>query len=122
MLPLLNTPQAWQVLGLAILMEVAGTTCMRLSEGLTRPAPSVLIFVFYAASFALNTMVVRTLGLSITYAVWSGAGTVLTALIGYGWFKEPATALKMASAGLIVLGVVGMHAASRSAALPSHAG
>ena len=43
----------------------------------------VLIFVFYAISFALNTLVIRTLGLSVVYAVWSGVGTVLTALIGY---------------------------------------
>lgn len=118
MLPILTLSQAWLVLGMAIVAEVAGTTCMRLSEGLTRLLPSLLIFVFYAVSFALNTMVVRTLGLSITYAVWSGAGTVLTALIGIYWFKEPATALKMASAGLIVMGVVGMHAASRAVASP----
>jgi small multidrug resistance pump len=113
MLPLLNTTQAWWVLSLAILFEVGGTTCMRLSEGFTRPTPSLLIFVFYAGSFALNVMVVRVLGLSIAYAVWSGAGTVATALIGYLYFREPVTALKVASAGLIVLGVVGMHLASR---------
>lgn len=113
MLPLLNTSQAWWVLSLAIVFEVAGTVCMRLSEGFTRLTPSVLIFVFYALSFSLNVMVVRVLGLSIVYAVWSGVGTVATALIGYLYFREPATALKMASAGLIVLGVMGMHLASR---------
>jgi len=41
-------------------------------------------------------------------------GTLATAAIGYGWFQEPATALKVASAGLIILGVVGMHMASRA--------
>ena len=116
MMPLLNTNQAWWVLSLAIVFEVAGTVCMRLSEGFSRLTPSVLIFVFYACSFALNTMVVRVLGLSVVYAVWSGVGTVATALIGYLYFREPATALKMASAGLIVLGVMGMHLASRQAA------
>jgi small multidrug resistance pump len=113
MMPLLNTSQAWWVLSLAIVFEVAGTVCMRLSDGFSRFTPSVLIFVFYACSFALNVMVVRVLGLSIVYAVWSGVGTVATALIGYLYFREPATALKMASAGLIVVGVMGMHAASR---------
>jgi len=115
MLPHLNVSQAWSVLGVAILFEVAGTTCMRLSEGFSRLTPSVLIFVFYAISFAMNTMVIRTLGLSVVYAVWSGAGTVLTAMIGYWYFKEPATALKLASAGLIVIGVFGLHASSRVA-------
>lgn len=108
--------QAWAVLSLAIVLEVAGTTCMRLSEGFTRLTPSVLIFVFYAASFALNTMVIRTLGLSVVYGVWSGVGTVLTALIGFLWFREPATAVKLASIGLIVIGVMGLHASSRMAA------
>ena len=106
--------QAWTLLAVAILFEVAGTTCMRLSEGFTRLTPSVLIFVFYGVSFALNTFIMRTLGLSVVYAVWSGVGTVLTALIGYLYFKEPASALKIGSAALIVLGVVGMHAASRT--------
>jgi small multidrug resistance pump len=87
---------------------------MRLSEGFSRVTPSVLIFVFYAASFALNTLVIRTLGLSVVYAVWSGVGTVLTALIGFLYFKEPATTLKMISIGLIVIGVFGLHAASRN--------
>jgi small multidrug resistance pump len=115
MLPLLNSTQAWWVLSLAIAFEVAGTVCMRLSEGFSRLTPSLLIFVFYACSFALNTMVVRVLGLSVVYAVWSGVGTVATALIGYLYFREPATALKLASAGLIVLGVMGLHVASRQA-------
>jgi small multidrug resistance pump len=113
-LPQLSLAQAWWVLGAAILLEVGGTTCMRLSEGFSRWLPSLLIFVFYAGSFALNVMVVRVLGLSITYAVWSGAGTLATGLIGWAWFNEPATGLKLASAGLIVLGVVGMHLASRA--------
>lgn len=109
----MTAAQAWWILSAAIALEVAGTTCMRLSEGFSRVVPSVLIFVFYAASFALNTLVVRTLGLSVVYAVWSGVGTVLTAAIGIWYFKEPATAVKLACIGLIVIGVIGLHGASR---------
>lgn len=112
----LTVSQAWAVLAVAIVLEVAGTTCMRLSEGFSRLTPSVLIFVFYALSFAANTIIIRTLGLSVVYAVWSGVGTVLTALIGFLYFKEPATALKLVSAGLVVIGVMGLHAASRQTA------
>ena len=72
MMPLLNVSKAWAVLSVAIVLEVAGTVCMRLSEGFSRVTPSVLIFVFFGLSFTLNTMVVRTLGLSVVYAVWSG--------------------------------------------------
>ncbi|MEO8281639.1 MAG: multidrug efflux SMR transporter [Ideonella sp.] len=116
MLPTLTASQAWVVLSGAIVLEVGGTTCMRLAEGFTRLTPSILIFVFYAGSFLLNTVVVRTLGLSVVYAVWSGVGTVLTALIGFLYFREPATAIKLASIGFIVIGVLGLHAASRTPA------
>lgn len=113
MLPQLSVNAAWAALAVAILLEVGGTTSMRLSEGLSRPGPSAAMFAFYALAFVLNAMIIRTLGLSVVYAVWSGAGTVLTAMVGYLYFKEPATTLKIASAGLIVLGVIGMHAGSR---------
>jgi small multidrug resistance pump len=113
-LPPLNLSQAWWVLAAAIVLEVGGSTCMRLSDGFSRPLPSVLIFVFYAGAFALNVMVVRVLGLGTTYAVWSGVGTLLTALIGCLLFGEPATMLKLASTGLIIAGVVGMQLASRA--------
>lgn len=104
--------QAWAVLASAIVPEVAGTTCVWLSEVLTRVVPSMLIFVFCALSFALNT-IIRTLGLSVVCPVWAGVGTVLTAPIGFLCFKEPATAFKLVSIGLTVIGVMGLHAASR---------
>ncbi|MBK7061622.1 MAG: multidrug efflux SMR transporter [Rubrivivax sp.] len=114
LLPKLSVSHPWWVLAVAIAFEVAGTTAMRLSEGFSRWLPSLLIFVFYAFSFALNTMIIGRLGLSVVYAVWSGVGTVATALIGVFYFREPATALKMASITLIVVGVFGLHAATRS--------
>lgn len=105
--------QAWALLAAAIAFEICGTVCMRLSDGFSRLTPSVLIFVFYGISFALNTCVIRVLGLSTVYAVWSGVGTVATAAIGFFYFKEPATALKLASISLVVVGVIGIHASSR---------
>jgi small multidrug resistance pump len=106
--------QAWWLLAAAIVFEIAGTVCLRLSDGLSRLTPSLLILVFYAVSFGLNSFVVKTLGLSVVYAVWSGVGTVATAAIGICYFKEPATALKLASIGLVVIGVLGVHAGSRA--------
>lgn len=105
--------QAWTLLAIAIALEVMGTTCMKLSQGFTRPVPSVAMFAFYGLAFACNTIAIKTLDLSITYAVWSGVGTIATAFIGMYFFKEAATALKMASISLIVVGVFGLHAASR---------
>ena len=105
--------QAWMLLSVAIVLEVAGTTCMKLSNGFSRPIPSVAMFAFYGLAFACNTVAVKTLDLSITYAVWSGVGTIATACIGIFYFKEAATALKLVSISFIVMGVFGLHAASR---------
>lgn len=99
----------WLYLILAILLEVCGTTCMKLSEGFTKTIPSILLFVFYTLSFGMLTMALKKLDVSVAYAVWSGMGTALIATIGVLWFKEPVTALKLISLGLIILGVVGLN-------------
>ena len=109
--PTLN--QAWALLSVAIAFEVVGTTCMKLSHGFTNLVPSVMMFLFYGLAFSCNTFATKTLDLSITYAVWSGVGTVATAFIGIYFFKEPGTTLKLVSITLIFIGVMGLHSASR---------
>ena len=99
----------WLYLVLAILLEVSGTTCMKLSEGFTKTVPSILLFVFYTLSFCMLTLALKKIDVSVAYAVWSGVGTALVATIGVLWFKEPATALKLISLGLIIIGVVGLN-------------
>jgi len=99
----------WLYLILAILLEVSGTTCMKLSEGFTRVVPSILIFVFYTLSFGMLTLALKRIDVSVAYAVWSGMGTALIATIGVLWFKEPITALKLISLALIIGGVVGLN-------------
>ena len=94
---------------LAILFEVSGTTSMKLSEGFTRFWPSVLIFVFYAISFAAMTLCLRQIHISVAYAVWSGLGTFLIAVIGTIYFKEPLTLVKIVSLALIIIGVIGVN-------------
>ena len=94
---------------LAIVLEVCGTTSMKLSEGFAKLLPSILIFVFYGLSFASLTIALKSIDVSIAYAVWSGVGTALIAAIGILWFKEPSGALKLASLALIIIGVVGLN-------------
>ncbi|MEL0110650.1 MAG: multidrug efflux SMR transporter [Rickettsiales bacterium] len=96
------------ILGLAIGLEVAGTISMKLSDGFSKLVPSILIFVFYAASFAALTFTLKKIEISVAYAVWSGVGTALIATIGILYFKEAATTLKFVSLFLIVAGVVGL--------------
>lgn len=102
----------WLLLTFAILLEVAGTTSMKLAHGFEHRLPSILVFVFYALSFSLMMMALKQIELSIAYAIWAGAGTALIAVIGVLWFGEPVTALKLGSLILIVLGVIGLKATS----------
>ncbi len=101
--------QSWLYLAGAIILEIAGTTSMKLSEGFTRLVPSILIFVFYAMSFFALTMTLKKIDLSVAYAIWAGVGTALIAMIGVVHFKEPLTLIKMVSIGLIIIGVVGLN-------------
>ena len=103
----------WVLLIAAIVLEVAGTTNMKLSDGFSRTLPSVLIFVFYGLSFTAFTFALKKLDLSLSYAIWAGAGTALIAAIGVIWFKEPITALKVGSVVLIIIGIVGLNMSLR---------
>ncbi len=100
--------QHWFFLAGAIALEVAGTTAMKLSVSFTKLIPSVLLFVFYAASFVALTLALKKIDVSVAYAVWSGVGTALIAAIGILYFREPATALKFISILLIIAGVAGL--------------
>ncbi len=94
---------------IAIILEVAGTTSMKLSGGFSRLVPSVMIFIFYGLSFAGLTLALKKIDVSVAYAIWAGLGTALITVIGLVYFKEPATLLKIISIGLIVIGVVGLN-------------
>ena len=100
---------AYLYLLLAIILEVCGTTSMKLSQGFTRLMPSVLIFVFYGLSFTLLTMVLKKIEVSIAYAIWSGVGTAIIATVGILYFKEALTLLKLISLALVIIGVIGLN-------------
>ena len=101
--------QSWLYLAGAIFLEIAGTTSMKLSEGFTRTVPSIFIFVFYALSFIALTMALKRIDVSIAYAIWSGVGTALIAVIGTVHFREPMTLIKALSLCMIIIGVVGLY-------------
>lgn len=99
----------WLALAGAIALEVSGTISMKLSDGFTKLVPSVLIFVFYAASFAILTLALKKIDVGIAYAIWAGVGTALIAIVGVLYFKEPLSALKVFSIFLIITGVIGLN-------------
>jgi small multidrug resistance pump len=101
----------WILLAIAVLAEVAGTVALRQSDGFTRPLPSAIVLVAYSVAFYLLSIISRRLELSIIYAVWSGAGIALLALIGIVALDERMSALKLASLALIGVGIVGLNLA-----------
>jgi small multidrug resistance pump len=103
---------SWYYLIVAIVFEVCGTTCMKLSDGFTKSAPSVLMWVFYAISFYTFTIAIKRIEVSVAYAIWAGMGTALIALIGIFWFKDSISLLKIASLALVICGIVGLHLSS----------
>jgi small multidrug resistance pump len=100
-------------LAAAIILEISGTTSLKLSDGLTRLGPTGAVVICYVASFALLSLALRGIDLSIAYAVWSGVGTAIVATIGIVWFGESAGVWKLLSLALIVLGVAGLHLSGR---------
>jgi small multidrug resistance pump len=100
---------SWLYMVLAIVLEVSGTTSMKLSQGFTQVLPSVLMFLFYGLSLGALTLALKSIDVSVAYAVWSGLGTALISTVGVLWLKEPLNALKVVSLMLIIIGVIGLN-------------
>lgn len=103
---------SWIYLFFAILSEVCGTTSVKLSHGLTKLTPSVMIFVFYGISLVASSVALKKIDISVAYVVWSGVGTAMITLIGVLVFKESLTAMKLFYIAIILVGVVGLQASS----------
>ena len=101
--------QHWFFLISAILLEVAGTTAMKFSEGFTKIVPSILMAVLFISSLAMLTLALKKFEIGMAYAIWSGLGTALIAVIGIYLFDETATLVKFLSIALIIAGVVGLN-------------
>lgn len=95
----------------AIAIEVTATALLGRTAGFTHPGWSAAVISAYAASIWLLALVVRTLPVSVAYAVWSGVGTAVVAVVGYWFLGEQMGWFKVTSLGLIVLGVVGLNLA-----------
>ena len=99
---------AWGMLFIAGLMEIGWAIGLKYTDGFTRLVPSALTLVSMVASVVLLGLSLKTLPVGTAYAVWTGIGTVGTALLGIWLLGEPATAMRLACIGLIVAGIVGL--------------
>lgn len=79
-----------------------------MSRSFSEPLPSIAVPVFYVLSAVAVILALKRLDLSTTYAIWSGVGTALAAMIGVAYFREPITMLKIVSVALIIVGVIGL--------------
>ncbi|MBR8315454.1 quaternary ammonium compound efflux SMR transporter SugE [Burkholderia dolosa] len=103
---------AWVWLLIAGLLEVAWAAGMKSSDGFTKLGPSVLTIVTALASFALLSVAMRELPLGTAYAVWTGIGAVGAFVFGIVMMGEALSAARVASAALIVVGLIGLKLSS----------
>lgn len=105
---------AYLYLAIAILAEVIATSALKASEEFTKLYPSLIVVIGYSVAFYFMTLVLRTIPIGITYAVWSGLGIVLVAIIGIVLYKETPDIPAIIGMGLIISGVVVIHVFSGS--------
>ncbi|WP_068672232.1 multidrug efflux SMR transporter [Oceanobacillus sp. Castelsardo] len=98
--------KSYIVLAISIIGEIFATSMLKLSEGFTVLSPSIGVIIGYGLSFYFLSLCLKTISLSLAYAIWSGAGTALTALIGVILWGEVFTTLKILGILLIIGGVV----------------
>ena len=98
----------WMILVVAGLLEIGWAAGLKYSDGLTRLWPAVFTIAAMVASMWLLAVAVRSLPVGTAYAVWTGIGTVGTALVGIAMLGEPATLVRLACIGLIVAGIAGL--------------
>ncbi len=96
---------AYIYLAIAILAEVAATSALKASDEFTKIIPILIIIVGYGAAFYFMTLVLRTIPLGITYAVWSGLGIVLIAIAGAILYKQIPDTPAIIGMRLIIAGV-----------------
>lgn len=103
---------AWVYLFFAGVFEIGWAIGLKYTDGFSRLVPSLLTLASMIVSLGLLGLALKTLPVGTAYAVWTGIGTVGTALLGVALLGEPATALRLACIGLIVAGIVGLKLAA----------
>lgn len=93
-------------LAVAILSEVVGTSALKASDGFSKPLPSIVVVVGYGVSFLLLSLALRSIPVAVAYAIWSGVGQALIALVAWFAFRQTLNAGEIAGMGLIICGVV----------------
>jgi quaternary ammonium compound-resistance protein SugE len=102
---------SWYLLVLAGLFEIGWAIGLEYSEGFSKPVPTLGTAIAMIVSLILLSQAVKDLPIGTAYAVWTGIGAVGTASLGVVLFDEPVSLLRMGFIGVIIVGIVGLHAA-----------
>ncbi len=102
----------WIYLAFAGIFEIGWAIGLKYTEGFSKPLPTVLTIASMIVSLGLLGLALKELPVGTAYAVWTGIGTVGTALLGIALLGEPATAIRLACIGLIVAGIIGLKIAA----------
>jgi len=97
---------AYVYLFIAIITEVIGTMALKESAEFTKIIPSIVVLIGYSLSFYFMTLSLRVIPLGITYAIWSGLGIVILAVIGAVYYHEKLDIPAIIGMGVIVIGVI----------------
>jgi len=106
----------WLYLTIAIVSEVIATSALKAADGFTRWVPSLIVVAGYASAFYFLSLTLRTLPLGVAYAVWSGVGVALIAVLGWALYDQSLDLAACIGIGLIVAGVLVLNLFSRTAA------
>ncbi|OYX49855.1 MAG: QacE family quaternary ammonium compound efflux SMR transporter [Alphaproteobacteria bacterium 32-64-14] len=101
-------------LAIAIVGEVIATSALKASEGFSKSLPSIITVIGYGVAFYFLSLTLKTIPVGVAYAIWSGLGVVLIAVVGWLVFNQKLDAAALAGMGLIVSGVIVMQVFSKS--------
>ena len=96
-------------LAIAIIAEVSATSALKASAEFTRVIPSLIVIIGYGVSLYFMTLVLKTMPVGITYAIWAGLGIVLVAIVGAIVYQEIPDTAAIIGMSLIIAGVVVIH-------------
>lgn len=108
--------QTFLILFFAILSEVIGTVSLKLSNGFTKPVPSIVVVIGYGASFYLLSLALKAMPIGVAYAIWSGVGLILTVIAGMIVWRETLDWARVVGIVLILIGIIFINVISKSPA------
>ncbi len=97
---------------LAIIFETLGTTALKLSNGFSVLLPSIAVVVFYIFCFLFLSYSLKTIDMSVAYAIWGSVGILLVSIVGIVFMHESLSVVKVVSIALIILGTIGLRLAN----------